>query len=104
MTRRIPSRYYVSDRASDARPIRELPTGPIPPNCIRLRIGALPLECRKGRLGRCDSDNARHPKAVKRCRLFRRRMDRAHLPDAGVLEDRLEQLAGHFDRAAAVAE
>jgi len=31
-------------------------------------------------------------------------MDRTQLPDAGVLEDWLEQLACHFDRAAGVAE
>jgi len=31
-------------------------------------------------------------------------MDRADLPDARILEDRMEQLAGHFDRAAGVAE
>ena len=39
-----------------------------------------------------------------RCRPFWRSMDRTQLPDAGVLEDWLEQLACHFDRAAAVAE
>jgi len=31
-------------------------------------------------------------------------MDRAQPSDADVLEDWLKQLAGHFDRAAAVAE
>jgi len=31
-------------------------------------------------------------------------MDGAQLPDADILEDGREQLAGHFDRAAAVAE
>src|SRR5439155_12692958 len=104
MPRRIPSRYCVSDRASDARPIRELPTGSLPPNCIRLCIGALPLECRKRHLGRSDGDNARHPEAAMRCRRCWRHMDRAQPPDADVLEDWLEQLAGYFDRAAAVAE
>ena len=41
--------------------------GSMPPNCIRLCIGALALECRKGRLGRCDGDDARHPEAAMRC-------------------------------------
>src|SRR5438876_6091552 len=85
-------------------PIRELPTGSMPPNCIGLSIGALPLECRKGRLGRRHGDNARHPKAAIRCWRCWRHMDRAQPSDADVLEDWLEPLAGHFDRAAGVAE
>src|SRR5438067_13479763 len=96
MSRRIPSRYCVSDRESFARPIRELPTRPPGPNWIRLRIGALPLECRKRWFGGCDGDNARHPKPVMRRRLLWHRMDGAGFSDAGVLEDWLEQLAGHF--------
>src|SRR6266516_4413344 len=85
-------------------PIRELPTGSMPPNCIGLNIGALPLECLQGRFGRRHGGNARHPKTAMRCRPFWRSMDRTQLPDAGVLEDWLEQLACHFDRAAGVAE
>src|SRR5439155_16281050 len=85
-------------------PIRELPTGSMPPNCIGLSIGALPLECLQGRFGRRHGGNARHPKAAMRCRPFWRSMDRTQLPDAGVLEDGLEQLVGHFDRAARIAE
>src|SRR5438046_1673705 len=68
-------------------PIRELPTGSMPPNCIGLSIGALPLECRKGRLGRRHGDNARHPKAAIRCWRCWRHMDRAQPSDADVLED-----------------
>src|SRR5438874_11859014 len=85
-------------------PIRELPTGSMPPNCIGLCIGAPPLEYLQGRFGRRHGGNARHPEAAMRCWRCWRHMDRTQLPDAGVLEDRLEQLAGHFDRAAAVAE
>src|SRR5438093_6790168 len=85
-------------------PIRELPTGSMPPNCIGLCIGALPLECLQGRFGRRHGGNARHPEAAMRCRRCWRHMDRTQLPDAGVLEDWLEQLACHFDRAARVAE
>src|SRR5438552_3665295 len=33
-----------------------------------------------------------------------RRMDGAQLSDAGILEDWLDQLAGHFNRAARIAE
>src|SRR6266516_1133178 len=85
-------------------PIRELPTGSMPPNCIGLSIGALPLECLQGRFGRRHGGNARHPKAAMRCRPFWRNMDRTHLPDAGVLEDWLEAFAGHFDFAEGITE
>src|SRR6266516_5649541 len=85
-------------------PIRELPTGSMPPNCIGLSIGALPLEYLQGRFGRRHGGNARHPEAAMRCWRCWRHMDRTQLPDAGVLEDWLEQLACHFDRAAGVAE
>jgi len=37
-------------------------------------------------------------------RLLWRRMDGAEFSDAGILEDWLEQLAGHLDRAARIAE
>src|SRR5205809_4061978 len=85
-------------------PIRELPTGSMPPNCIGLRIGALPLECLQGRFGRRHGGNARHPKTAMRCRPFWRSMDRTQLPDAGVLEDQVEAFAGHFDPAEGIAE
>src|SRR5213592_4508045 len=104
MTRRIPSRYCVSDRGeqreTDPRTSNKAPG----PNWIRLRIGALPLECRMRCFRGRDGDNARHPKQSMRRRLRWRRMDGAELPDADILEDWLEQLASHFDRAARIAE
>src|SRR5207247_2600373 len=99
MSRRIPSRYCVSDRASDARPIRELPTGPILPNCIRLCIGALPPKWQLRCFGGREGDNALHPKLPAWRRLGWRGLGGSELADVGILEEQVEAFAGHFDRA-----
>src|SRR5256885_13825828 len=102
MPRRNSSRYCVSDRASEARPIRELPSGP---SFVSGSIYASERSLSNGNpdaSGR-EGDNARHPKLPACRRLGWRGLDGSELADAVILEDQVEAFAGHFDRAAAVA-